>query len=580
MSKKKANPIIQSDFNKSAFYRKLDNPKVILVIVSLFFLLYFLPYLVKNQDAYISQFDNLDQISYLGHFDGHFQGHFLPTDDIEENYLPGIEPVFRLAIVSFAKIFWLFGFFPGYVLNEFFYRLLSFLGMYLLLRCYLTKKLPRLLPALIAVSYIYLPFWPQGGLSISGLPLLAYLLLNIHFGKKLLISYIFLLIYIFYSSFFLTGIFVLFILGLIIFIRLITRKSFIRLLPPFLMMTVVYVITNYPFFLINFVDKIPTNRAEIQLLSVSFAKAFQELFLNYFAKSHLHAHSYQKYLLLPAAIVTLIAALRKRDFPIRKVALILGGFTIMAAFLFSVYRYKPLNDWYTSLGFGFDYSRFFFLNPPVWYLLPALGIAYGYNVLKSKKTFLLMAVLLILIQIGINYQHSSLQVWSTKPSFREVMSTQQFDKIEAYLVQNKPDFSKADTLIGCIGFQPSVANFNGFKTLGAYCPIYPLHIKDVFLEVLEDEMAKSKRLEIYMQKWGSQLYLFDDEIFINMLNQKDLRRNIRSITCDLNIRKLKKLGVDYLFTTAKISNADEKKLEEIYYDTGIFGYYRIFVYAL
>ena len=131
-----------------------------------------------------------------------------------------------------------------------------------------------------------------------------------------------------------------------------------------------------------------------------------------------------------------------------------------------------------------------------------------------------------------------------------------------------------------MGFQPAVANFNGFKTLGAYCPIYPLHLKQEFLEILEGEMNKSLRLKIYMNKWGSQLYLFDDQIFIEMLDQKYLRSNFKTITCDLNTAKLKELGVDYLFCTAKVINASNKGLKEVYREKNPFNYYRFFIYAI
>ncbi len=578
---KKVITSIQSDnFTSSVFWRFLDEPRLVFAVIIILFLLYFLPYFVKGEDAYIPQFDNLDQISYLGHFDGHFQGHFFPEKNMEEYYLPGMEPVFRLAILSLPKLFWLLGFFRGYVFNEIMYRLLAFIGFYLLLRCYLMPKLPRLLPAMIAVTYIYLPFWSQGGLSISGIPLLAWILLNLYHGDKKLLSYILLLVYLMYSSLFLTGIFVMAILGSIIFIRLILRLNCKRLIPPFLLMALVYILVNYPYFLINFVYKIPTNRAEIQILSVNLIDALQNLFLAFFIKSHVHAPSYHQYLLLPATILSFIVIFRSRSFALRSLTIQLAGLIVFSALLFALYQFGPVNNWYTKLGFGFDYSRLYFLNPPIWYIIPALGIAYGYQQVTRKKAFLIIMLLLIFLQLGINYRHSSLVTWSEKPTYRQVMAEEQFDEIEKYLNDHEPGFSKSNTRIGCIGFQPAVANFNGFKTLGAYCPIYPLHIKQVFMDILKDEMEKNYRLKLYMQKWGSQLYLFDDQIFINMLDQKYLKRNCKPVTCDLNTVKLKELGVDYLFYTIEVTNAAQKGLKEIYRDTDPFHYYRFYVYAI
>jgi hypothetical protein len=583
MSKKKNKIIAENsceEFSGTAFWKLLDNPKIVLTLIISLFIFYFLPYFIKGENVSIPQFDNLDQMSYLGHFDGKFQGHFFLNDNMEEFYLPGMEPVFRLAVPSLPKIFWLLGFFRGYVLNEFFYRLLAFIGFYLLLKLYIMKGLPRLFPALISIAYIYLPFWQQGGLSVSGLPLLTVILLNIFHKKQVFLSYLFLLIYITYSGFFLTGIFVMAILGLLILVRMISKLKYKRLIPPIILMTVIYVLTNYSFFLINFVYKIPTNRSEIQLLSKNLADAWNDLFLNYFVTSHRHAPSYHQYLLLPVSVISAALIFRNRSFFLRKLSIQLIAFIILSALMFSIYRFEPVNEFYTNLKFGFDYSRLFFLNPPVWYLLTAIAITFFYSKYHGKKTILSIALIVLFAQITINYCNSSYKTWTEKPTYYQVVSKKQFDDITNFLSENEPGFSKEDTRIGCVGFQPAVANFNGYKTLGAYCPIYPLHLKQTFLNILENEMNKNPRLKIYMNKWGSQLYLFDDEIFIEMLDQEYLKRKFKSITCDLNTTLLKELKIDYLFSTAKIVNASEKGLKEVYREKNPFNYYRFFIYAI
>ncbi|MCF7911493.1 MAG: DUF6044 family protein [Candidatus Cloacimonetes bacterium] len=570
----------REEFSQTRFWKVLDNPKVILWLIVLLFIFYFLPYFIKGENVFIPQFDNLDQMSYLGHFDGRFQGHFFLNDQMEEYYLPGMEPVFRLAVISVPKLFWLLGFFRGYVLNEFVYRLLAFLGFYLLLNRYLMKGIPRMFPALISIAYIYLPFWPQGGLSVSGLPLVGLILLNIYHKRQVLLSYIFLLVYIAYSGFFLTGIFVLAILSFLIVIRLCCGLSYKRLIPPLLLMTVIYLITNYPYFLIAFYYKIPTNRSEIQILSKNLADVWKDLFVNYFVTSHKHAPSLHQYLLLPVAIISGYLIIRNRSFFLRKLTIQLLGFIILSALLFSLYRFEPVNQWYTKLQFGFDYSRLFFLNPPVWYLLAGTVITFFYQNYSRKKVILIIALFILIAQITINYYYSSNKTWTELPTYHQVVSENQFDEISNYLSEYEPGFSKSETRIGCVGFQPAVANFNGFKTLGAYCPMYPLHLKQTFLDILEGEMDKNPRLKLYMKRWGSQLYLFDDQIFIEMLDQKYLRSNVKDITCELNTFKLKELGVDYLFSTAKVTNAADKGLREVYREKNPFNYYRFFVYAI
>ncbi len=555
-----------------------DEPKWVFGIVSLMFLLFVMPYLVKGGDVWIGQFDNLDQISYLGIFDGEFQGRFLPSDDMPENYLPGMEPIFRVSILSVQKLFWQLGFLPGYVVNEMVYRILGFIGFYLLLGRFFMKELPRIFPALLAMSFVFLPFWPQGGLSIAGLPLLAWAFVSIQLKERILLAYLAVVLYTLYSGFFLTGIFVLMGLGVIIVLSAILRKPFWRLIPPTLIMLILYCATYWSFFAILFVEKIPSNRSEILLAAKSLSDVFTDFFLAFFTTSQLHAHSFHQYILLPVSVLGVIAILRRKDSPYRMLTAILAGFIVFCALVFALYRYQPINDFYNRIRFGFDYSRFYFLTPPVWYLLAGIILSFAVRRSSWKKPVMILAIVLILAQTGINYAHSSLKAWYQEPTLNEVMSTEQFDRIETFLSDNEDGFDKGACRIGCVCFSPSVANFNGFRTLGAYCPSYPLHLKEDFREILHGEMARNRVLEVYMRKWGSQLYLFDDRVFIHMLDQRYLRKILPSITCEMNIPKLSDMDVDYLFSALPIRNATDVGLTPIAKDIG--KYYHMYVYRL
>lgn len=54
----------------------------------------------------------------------------------------------------------------------------------------------------------------------------------------------------------------------------------------------------------------------------------------------------------------------------------------------------------------------------------------------------------------------------------------------------------------------------------------------------------------------------------------------RGSACDLNTFKLKELGVDYLFCTAKVINASSKDLREVYQEKNPFNNFRFFIYAI
>ena len=58
--------------------------------------------------------------------------------------------------------------------------------------------------------------------------------------------------------------------------------------------------------------------------------------------------------------------------------------------------------------------------------------------------------------------------------------------------------NKNNIRVGCNGFYPSVANYNGFKTLGAYENIYPLKFKKLY-NIIKDEIKQNKHFTITLQ---------------------------------------------------------------------------------
>ena len=91
------------------------------------------------------------------------------------------------------------------------------------------------------------------------------------------------------------------------------------------------------------------------------------------------------------------------------------------------------------------------------------------------------------MQILLNTYSYTYKAYVGEPSFKQFFSTEQFQEII-----NELDIDKKSARIGCIGFYPSVANYNGLKTLGAYENIYPLEFKNTFYEIIKVEI-KIKR---------------------------------------------------------------------------------------
>jgi len=555
---------------------KFFETKLFLILLTLIlFLLYFSPYLIKGKNSYILIHDNLNQLNMQGIFDGKMSAQFFLNENVNEYTLPDTEPNFHLVHVKLDKVFFKFGYFRGFVFNELFYRLLGFLGLFFLLKIHLLKKqIPDLFLILFSFAFIFLPFWPHGNLSISGIPLLILAFLNLYHNKHFVISFLIIILYAFYSNIFFAGFFLGFII-LCSFVYLLLKKEFnTYLLLGGIVLFLCYTLSHYPIFLNELIYKIPTNRSSQFLTGYGVIDSIKVMIFH-FIYSHKLSHSLHTYLIFPSSILITALIIYKKDKKWMKTIFPLWTVLIISSIFYGLFYFQPLLNIYNEVGFGFRYDRFYVLNPIVWYLLWGLLLYYLFITLKNKKIAQVIILLLIISQIGINCVKYTLKVYNEHPTFKELMSEKQFDEIE-----QKLDGNKEDIRIGCIGFFPSIANYNGFKTIGSFSAYYPVEFKEKFYKIIKPELEQNQYLKNYFINKGSALFLFDDKIEQHYYDQDYIQQNIPEITCDLNIEELKKFNVKYLFSTTRIQNASEIDLEEITISTNSEYYYQFFIYQI
>src|SRR5690625_5899704 len=137
-------------------------------------------------------------------------------------------------------------------------RFVALLVMFLLLKHNVIKQdHKRIITIGVVLGFALLPFWPSGALSIAGLPLALHIFLVIrNKGKKSPKRYfIYLFLMVFISSFILTFLFFLGIMGIIWLIDWIKYKKVnITFLSSIAGMTAFYLIKNYMLIYSMFVD--------------------------------------------------------------------------------------------------------------------------------------------------------------------------------------------------------------------------------------------------------------------------------------------------------------------------------------
>ena len=544
---------------------------MLLVFLSI---LYFSPYIIKGKAVYIPVHDNLNQLNMQGIFDGKMNAQFFPTKDLEDFTLPDTNPIFHITHLKLDKLFFSLDYFWGFVFNEVFYRILAFLGMYFLLIKYIIRnKLSRFQIDLLSFAFVTLPFWPQGNLSIAGIPLLILAFLNLYNKRNVLISYLTFILFPFYSNLFLSGIFLIFIMFSVFIYLAFKRKMNIFLPATFFSFMLCYAISHYPVFLNELIYQIPTNRSDQFLTGFDLWGSIKVMIYN-FILSYKLAPSLHAIIILPSSLIITLLMVLKKDRKNLKLIFPLWSALILLPFLYGLFYWNPILKLYNNFHLGFRYDRIYVLNPVLWLILWSMLL--GWLVQKyQNKIFQIVIIILIAMQLCLNFYSYTFKAYSEKPTFREFMDEKQFIEIRAVLQENNNDFR-----VGCIGFYPAVANFNGFKTVDSFSAYYPLTYKYSFRKIIGKELEQNSELKEYFENKGSALFLFDDEIDRNYLDQDYIRENINSIQCDLNLNELRRFGVKYLFSTVKIEKAKQIDLQEIYRCKDSEYYYRIFVYLL
>ena len=550
------------------------NVKKIILLGIIIIIILFLPYFIKGKNCNILVHDNIDLCNEVGIFEYKFNSIFFTNEFRLNNYFPGENKLFLLEELKIDRVLFSFlGYFWGYVFNKLLLCILGFVGMFILLQK-INKNhfsLGYSIPFFTALAFSMLPHWPPGNLTILGIPLIVLFLWNLYEHKHKSLSLLGLFCIPFYSSFVLSGVFILILVFFIIIFLTIRNKSIsYNLVFGMLAFLIGYLISNYAMFYIMLVGP-DTQRVEMIGSGVSIIKAIRKSIM-LFKNGQYHAASLHKLVILPSIVMVLsLLKVTNKKVVLANLIFILLGFNIISSLVYGFSEYQPILSLYQSFHLGFQYNRFFFIGTFFWYLLFAI-IPMNFIISYRRKVVLYIIILVQLLQIG--YIYSKSEIFVENVSFKEIMSSQLFSDIKSDINYDKSDY------IGCIGFFPSVANYNGFRTVGGYETLYSLEYKNKFKKIINKEIQQEDGLAKYFNGWGNRAYLFDNEIGQHYSDQNWIKENIKTIKCDLNLQELSKFGVKYLFTTVKISNAQERKIELVYETNGDMYYYRMYVYQI
>lgn len=526
-----------------------------LIILSCFIIIaYLLPYFILGENTHIRVHDNLDSnIVWYKILSESGMIFSLPDAPINQiiNGLP------RSALQSaFDGVLWLYVLFEpftAYTISQTLMRFVAFFGMYLLLKNHIIiEDKQRVITVGVALSFALLPFWPSGALSIAGLPLALHLFLSIRMleskSPKRYFLYLFLIT--FFSSFILTFLFFLSLMGMIWLIDWIRKKQFN---PTFFFsivgMTFIYLIKNYMLIYSMFINSnFVSHRDEMDLGYNDFLET-KNLFLENFFESHTHVLDLHNELIFPVVLVAIVIALVKKQKIIPIISFLILNVIFTA--IYSLWYWEGtrfLKDNFMIFN-TFNFSRIHFLKPLIWYILFALAL---FIIWKSFKLSRFIIIAILIGQCYLVFVESEEFKYSraNTPTFKEFYATELFSNIDNYIGIDKKKYR-----VVSVAMHPTIAQYNGFYTLDTYNNTIPIKYKHDFRKIIEPELKKNKHLKTYFDSWGSRLYMFVDQLgerYVFTKNSKDTIKNL-----NINTKELKKLGGDYLLSGLPIDNYKE-----------------------
>jgi hypothetical protein len=520
--------------------------KSIFIISLIILLLYWLPYLILGSDASLTIHDNLDAIftNYKILFSS---GNLFSSNTIRlEQMMSGLpRGTFNSELHLSALFNWIFGPLNAYIFEKLFTSFIGFLGMYLLLSEHLLKDNKNaFIISGTALCYALLPYYPYG-LSVSGIPLIscAFLTVRLHGLKLKEIGIIFL--FAFYSSIVLSGFFILLFFSCLWSYDFFRKKSVNwHLFFAISLLSILYVVSTYRLFISFFhTSNYVSNRIEYNIFKY-FPQSINDM-IDVFINGQYHAASLQKWVIIPAVVLSFILIKEKRE---------------KAGVWYSILTFITLNallygfiSWHNILKLlapvkkvlPMEFERFHWLNPMLWHMLFALSLLIIYQNIRIGK---ILVYSLLAGQLVYCFSNHELWVNRKSPSVSQFYAEKQFKMIRDII--GKPQKSYR---VASLGLHPSISLYNGFYTIDGYSSDYPLAYKYEFRKIIAKELDKSKRLREYYDNYGARVYLFPG-MDLGFLNYK--KNDVVLKDLEFDTKQMKAMDCKYILSAVRIDSSN------------------------
>lgn len=537
-------------------------------------LVYMLPYFILGENAYVTIHDFLDQnvvimamLKKTGLMTS-LNGIVPNMDGLDRSLFPFFTP-FDVKMVCYLLL-------PTYwaiITYTFAYKIIAFLGMYLLLNTYVFKKSHNWFSLMISIGFALVPFYVELAISGAGFPLVLYAFLNLYYNTNKVGSYIAIIFYTFNSLLAYGGFFLLVILFCCLALNYNRTKKFPKnVVIGAVVMCIVYLLANWgTFYSLFFSESFVSHRTE-WVHSNPIGNDIKE-FINVLLFSQYHAGSC---IAFPVVVLFLLIYYKyRKNYPIIPMMAILYCIIVVGIFIGTV-----LKSSHIQLFITIQFDRFYFFYPSIIYLLLA---TICYTLINEKLNNIALPLLFLGLMCGCYYDNEirrNVKLISggeiEEPTYEQFYDTNLFSLIHSDL-GTQPDY-KTKTV--SVGIYPSVAEYNGFWTLDSYRVNYPADYKSNFRKVIANEIEKNETIRKGFDEWGSRCYIFSSELYETPHKFLCGKNDNKKIKLDIDTIQLKKMGCKYVISAVDIANDMELSLSLVNCYSTERSYWKIRVYKL
>ncbi|MDX2171925.1 MAG: DUF6044 family protein [Bacteroidota bacterium] len=553
--------------DKTNFIEKLNKiESAIAISIFVCFIFYFIPspnHEIRVHDIFDGNFTTRHVLIKSGHL----------FDTSPTATVPGImnglpRGVFPRNTEITSVLMFMFGSLTGYAITFVLIRLLAFIGIVLFARDHIHSSSQKTgIVFIVASVFACLPYFAIHGLTVAGIPLLLWAFLNVYKKKKLMISYMIMVLFVLWSNFVLVGFHLLLLLGgMTLWFCITNKKIYYHLFIYLFALLTCYIASDYMLFYMHYFNKdyVTSREAMDKLLGLNINGVLGSTLKSFFFGDYSTAN-YFGFAYIPLFLLFSYYLVKRKVSIQSNIILVLIICYVIFSLLINILDWKSIAGFYENFAFAkvFNFKRFTSLLPGLFF---CISVAIFLYLLKLEKTSIRVAISLSTIVLFLFIWRGNLSL--NRSAFNttgfKIYNEQQttFNEFFDEALYSKLKLELGENYTGNVihyGLFPSPSKYAGLNVLDDYQGDYPKKYKIEFRKVIEGELNKSQSLTNYFDKWGSRCYLESARSFENKLEVKD--GILFDNELNINTNQLKLMNCHYIFSSIIITNVDQLQIK-------------------